>query len=285
MSSHIESCKVSNHAALPVQGLYLFEETLRLRQILPTGCQHIDELLDGGLFTQELTEVFGPPGAGKTQLALTAVSNVVSQPQHNVVYLDTTGSFNVQRLVQIIHANTDAFSQQALKKQLSQVHCYRLFDIFQVLTRVEMLYERLSLEHDTFALNLKLVVLDSINSVVTPILGGKKQHGHALMCTLGQRLKQMASEFGVSVLVVNGAVGQFEKNKSDGDMLKPALGRSWLSIPHVRLLLNFNKNNTLQDERSLELVKHPRLPSNMKRLVYVVPAGLSSKVDPLDANS
>ena len=277
--ANIDVCKLSDHAALPMQGIHLFEETLCLRHILSTGCKSSDQLLDGGLFTQELTEIFGPPGVGKTQFALTAVSNVVSQTAHNVVYLDTTGSFNVERLVQIIHSTTVEFSQQALKKQLSKVHCYRVFDIFEALSRLDRLMQTLLLEHDTFALNLKFLVLDSINSLVTPILGGKKQEGHALMCVLGQRLKQMAFQFGICVLVLNAAVGVYDKNPSDMDALKPTLGRTWMHVPNVRLFLNFNKNKRHDEERYLELIKHPRVKRNCRTVLYIVRSGVASECD------
>jgi predicted ATP-dependent serine protease len=38
---------------------------------LPTGCKSMDSLLDGGIEAGQITQVYGPPGSGKTQLCHT----------------------------------------------------------------------------------------------------------------------------------------------------------------------------------------------------------------------
>ncbi|MFZ0222396.1 MAG: ATPase domain-containing protein, partial [Candidatus Nitrosopolaris sp.] len=38
---------------------------------LPTGCKSLDNLLGGGIEAGVITQVYGPPGSGKTQLCHT----------------------------------------------------------------------------------------------------------------------------------------------------------------------------------------------------------------------
>ena len=57
---------------------------------LTTGCQSIDDLLGGGFERGTVTQLYGPPAAGKTNLALSAAVNVAAGAG-TAVYIDTEG--------------------------------------------------------------------------------------------------------------------------------------------------------------------------------------------------
>ena len=57
---------------------------------LTTGCQTLDNLLDGGFERGTVTQLYGPPAAGKTNLALSAAVNVAADGG-TAVYIDTEG--------------------------------------------------------------------------------------------------------------------------------------------------------------------------------------------------
>ena len=57
----------------------------------PTGCNSLDSLLDGGIEAGAITQVYGPPGSGKTQLCHTLC--VILPPNYYTIYIDTEGSF------------------------------------------------------------------------------------------------------------------------------------------------------------------------------------------------
>ncbi len=67
---------------------------------ISTGCAPLDALLDGGIERGAVTQVYGPPAAGKTNIALstTAEAVVAGEP---VVYIDTEG-VSTARLEQIL---------------------------------------------------------------------------------------------------------------------------------------------------------------------------------------
>jgi DNA repair protein RadB len=56
---------------------------------LPTGCQPLDDLLGGGLERGTVTQVYGPPAAGKTNVVLCAA--VRAAVDGLAVYVDTEG--------------------------------------------------------------------------------------------------------------------------------------------------------------------------------------------------
>jgi DNA repair protein RadB len=66
-----------------------------------TGTEVLDTLLEGGYETDAITTIYGPAGAGKTNLALLAAVTVAQQGK-KVIYIDTEGGFSVARLKQIV---------------------------------------------------------------------------------------------------------------------------------------------------------------------------------------
>nr|POE73570.1 dna repair protein rad51 like 4 [Quercus suber] len=97
---------------------------------------------------------------------------------------------------------------------------------------------------------VQLLIVDSVSSMVTPILGGSGSQGHALMISAGYLLKKLAHEHNIAVLVTNHTVG------GDGGISKPALGESWKSIPHVRLLLSHDHGGSICN---VSILKHPSM--------------------------
>ena len=67
---------------------------------LSTGCEALDELLGGGIERNTLTNVYGPPGCGKTTLCLQAAVSCIGEGK-KVVFIDTEGGFSKERLGQI----------------------------------------------------------------------------------------------------------------------------------------------------------------------------------------
>lgn len=64
-----------------------------------TGCSSIDSLLDGGIESGIITEVYGGGGTGKTNLCLQVTKNIALQDKR-IAYLDTEG-VSMERLKQI----------------------------------------------------------------------------------------------------------------------------------------------------------------------------------------
>ncbi|WP_255167672.1 DNA repair and recombination protein RadB [Natrononativus amylolyticus] len=72
---------------------------------ISTGCPPVDELLGGGVDRGTVTQLYGPPAAGKTNLALSlAVETAISGG--TAVYIDTEG-VSVDRFHQLLSARTD----------------------------------------------------------------------------------------------------------------------------------------------------------------------------------
>ena len=57
----------------------------------------LDKILGGGLEAGAVTNVFGPPGSGKTNVALITILGC----KNKAVYVDTEGSFSIERFQQL----------------------------------------------------------------------------------------------------------------------------------------------------------------------------------------
>lgn len=76
---------------------------------LSTGSRSIDDVLCGGVETKSVTEFYGAPRSGKTQLCHTMCA-ILPQDKSNggaggkSIYIDTEGTFRAERIVEIAKA-------------------------------------------------------------------------------------------------------------------------------------------------------------------------------------
>ncbi|WP_345778522.1 DNA repair and recombination protein RadB [Natrinema sp. DC36] len=74
-------------------------------EAISTGCGPVDELLGEGFERGAVTQLYGPPAAGKTNLALSAAVETAVDGG-TVVYIDTEG-VSVDRFQQLLEATVD----------------------------------------------------------------------------------------------------------------------------------------------------------------------------------
>jgi RAD51-like protein 3 len=120
---------------------------------------------------------------------------------------------------------------QSEKVTLSSIRCYRALSLQTLFAVLEQLRrDMLALPRAADPL-LRVVVIDSMSSLVAPQLGGSAC-GHAQMMQLVRTIKALAKRFQLVFLVTNHMVGGFRD-----DAEKPALGLSWTYAADTRLLL------------------------------------------------
>ncbi|TVU10731.1 hypothetical protein EJB05_44277 [Eragrostis curvula] len=250
-----------NHDQPPVQarsqrwtnGMDLLRDVTENKRFLPVGIEGIDKLLGGGLRQGQLTEITGASSSGKTQLCLHAASHVVARNMGAVMYLDTSNSFSPSRIAGII----DEFpiplvgepKDVRLKRVMRSINCESVFDIF-----------------DLFEVNIGgskicLLIIDSVSSLLAPIIGGKYPQGRSMMITVAMILKKLADEYNLSVLVTNHMVS------AGNGTLKPALGQSWKTVPHVRLMLSHDRGRHIC---TATVLKHTLLVYSLVFLAFSI---------------
>ncbi|KFU94305.1 DNA repair protein RAD51 4, partial [Chaetura pelagica] len=250
---------LAQFSAFPANGADLYEELKSSTAILSTGSPSLDQLLDSGLYTGEVTELMGAPGSGKTQVCLGIAASVSLGLKQHVVFLDSTGGFTASRLHQMLRARAEDEGEQL--EALQRVQVVRVFHVYETLRALQELRDPSSFQVVSSTAPLKIVVVDSVSAVLSPLLGGKQSEGLAIMMHLARELKTLAREFSLAVVVTN----QVTRDSSSGS-LKPALGRSWSFVPSTRVLLE-SKEGTWEKgttHRIASLAKSPRQPTGIQ---------------------
>ena len=147
-----------------------FEEIFQLRAYLiqafgPTVIQvgdddttdeHQDLVLKNDLLelqTNHIYELYGPPGAGKTQFALAMTARISDKGQ--VFYIDTKNDFSLSRLKSMMMNMTN------IHQMLSNVSIAKAFDLHEAMKITEIL----SKTTITTFVNPKLLILDNIGKM------------------------------------------------------------------------------------------------------------------------
>ncbi|XP_076597094.1 DNA repair protein RAD51 homolog 3 [Chaetodon auriga] len=223
----------------------LQKEEEELRSIVTFSSQ-LDAALGGGLPLGKTTEVCGAPGVGKTQLCLQLAVDV-QVPQcfggvgGQVVYIDTEGSFLLQRVIDIAAAAVRhcsllvedneqrvAMENFTVETILSNMFLVRCHDYMELLAELHLMPDFLS-EHP----NTRLLVIDSVAFPFRQHFDELSQRTR-LLNGLAQQLISMATCHEIAVVITNQMTTRLRAGQSQ---LVPALGESWGHAPTIRLLL------------------------------------------------
>ncbi|XP_028825186.1 DNA repair protein RAD51 homolog 3-like [Denticeps clupeoides] len=211
-----------------------------------TFCSALDSALGGGVPVGKTMEVCGPPGVGKTQLCIQLAVDVqipmcFGGLKGQSLYIDTEGSFMVERVVDVARAAVehcsllaeDAEQQKAMKeftveKILSCLFLMRCHDYVKLLAQSYLLPSFLS-EHP----EVRLIVIDSI---AYPFRRDFEDFSHRtrLLNALAQHLNQLATQHNVAIVLTNQMTTKVWNGQSK---MVPALGESWGHAAAQRLIL------------------------------------------------
>ncbi|XP_067032361.1 DNA repair protein RAD51 homolog 4-like isoform X2 [Acropora muricata] len=235
--SSIQSIVIAQLAAFPLNGKDYYNGLMTRFSIFSTGNDsYLDELLDGGLYTGDVTEIVGAAGTGKSQICMNIALSTSMEAKKYVIYIDTGGSFCGERIKQLLEGCKASLDDEEIHKILSRISVIQAFDIFSMLEALESVRQRLVSEtEDEKTLQLRLVIVDCLAAVVSPVLGGQQIHGHSLMVNLSRILKSLAVEHALAVVITNNVVA--DSSWSSPFSTKPALGPTWGHVPNTRVFI------------------------------------------------
>ncbi|KAM0850499.1 hypothetical protein ACQ4PT_053031 [Festuca glaucescens] len=245
-------------------GMDLLQDAAERNHFLPTGLEGIDTLLGGGLRKGQLTELTGQSSSGKTQACLYSAAHVAARHMGAVLYLDTSNSFSPSRIARILDERPISFIKEPkdvrLKRVMSSIICESVFDIFALFEVLNQLEISLNNKVNNGGNKICLLIIDSISSILAPIIGGKYSQGRSMMISVAVILKKLADKHNLSVLVTNHMVG-------GNGAPKPALGESWKAVPHIRLVISRDRGSNIC---TATILKHTLLASG-RHMKFAVP--------------
>uniref|UniRef100_A0A2K6FQW5 RAD51 paralog D n=1 Tax=Propithecus coquereli TaxID=379532 RepID=A0A2K6FQW5_PROCO len=179
------------------------------------------------------------------------------------------GSRGIKTVVDLVSADLEEVAQKCglsyKAGALQRIQVVHVFDIFQMLSVLQDLRGTVAQQVTSSSGTVKVVVVDSVTAVVSPLLGGQQREGFALMIQLARELKTLARDLGTAVVVTN----HITRDRDSG-RLKPALGRSWSFVPSTRILLDTIEGAGASGSlRTVCLTKSPRQPTGLQEMVDI----------------
>ncbi|KAK4295646.1 hypothetical protein Pmani_031811 [Petrolisthes manimaculis] len=256
---------IAHSAAFVVRGEDLLKEAITATKVIPTGTAELDRVLGGGVLTGEVVELCGGWGVGKSSLCVTLATHAALHLGLSVLYIDPLNSISALRFTPVI----EKLSEDAgtVEEALSRIKVESPADVWGLLKALDLVKQPyLSFgRFNTGGCNrfnsnnpsgkIKLVILDSLASILTPLFIGSTKQELGMINQLAAALKSLACEQEVAILVVNNVVqADYGKRRKRNDMYdewKPALGRFWESVPHTRLFIQRLPNSIRQHTKEL----------------------------------
>ncbi|KAK2153301.1 hypothetical protein LSH36_301g02079 [Paralvinella palmiformis] len=255
----------------------------RSQQYIVTFSEQLDTILGGGVPLTKITEICGAPGVGKTQLSIQLAVDVqipdcFGGVEGQAIFIDTEGSFIIERVVDIAEA-TVKHCQRIARIEQNQVF-YGIMRMVTLLLRLNEVKSRVlfpadQLErlntfnvesildgihyfrcHDYVELlalvqilpdfivehsQVSLVVLDSI---AFPFRHHFEDFSlrTRLLNGLAQSFIKLAVDFKLAVLLTNQMTTKINADHSQPSHLIPALGESWGHTCTIRIILYWQQN-------------------------------------------
>ncbi|XRP96989.1 DNA repair and recombination protein RadB [Methanocaldococcus sp. 16A] len=147
------------------------------------------EILQGNAEKGTITQIYGPPGVGKTNICIINSINAVNFGK--VIYIDTEGGLSIERIKQIVPDN--------YQKVLESMIIYDVFDFYE---QDKVIQKELPL----IANNASLIVVDNITSLYRLELGDEANKNIMLNKMLGNQVKtllKLAKTKNLAVIITN----------------------------------------------------------------------------------
>lgn len=182
--------------------------------MISTGIKKIDQFLDGGIKNGLITDIFGANGTGKTQLAMQISINSLLEGG-NVLFLDTTGKFRPERMLDLIK------SQNSEPNLLDRVKVARI-------TNTSEQFNYLSKIKDSFS----LVVIDNITDLFSYEFSKEEQNleKNIVFMRYMHNLSLISIQKKLPILVIN-MIRKFD------DIERENLDKSISMFTHVKIHL------------------------------------------------
>ncbi|CAF0850721.1 unnamed protein product [Didymodactylos carnosus] len=221
----------------------------------------VPNLRDGGIPVGYLTEIFGNPGSGKSNLCLQLA--IAAQMSHSMkagetggaIYIDTEGSFIPIRLYDIAVAahshykmSRDTSAQVDHRKLLENVTYFRCLNITNLISCIMQLKALFLSEK-----KIKLIVVDSLAHPLRTVEGDNSLRTKYTTMVVSI-LQKLATDYKCAVIVTNHTATKVDSSHGE-KYTTPTLGEMWGHLPLIRLKLSW-KNNC----RDAILIKSPHQP-------------------------
>ena len=255
---------IAQHSCPPIDALQLYHNIVASVCILSTGCSDLDSLLDGGVYSGELTEIRG--NRGKTQICMNIAASVTTGMSKDVTYFDSGGNFNLFRFTKLVEASPMNDDEETTLKRVTHITIFDVFDFFRKLEQL-----RCAMLGETEGITLKLVIVDCMSELFLQYTAGLKNDSYCGYVMQAMRmLKSLAADFCIAVIITN--------NTCDERLSQicTTMVNTSLQVQMVEPGLNSDACAVNSNVMSVEMIRSNRVVSGICTKVLVNDSGLQS---------
>lgn len=218
---------------------------------IPLACS-IDSIIGGGIEKGSITQFYGPPGSGKTNIALKMLVQCAKNGK-KAVFIDTEGGLSIERMKQI---TGDQFDDIAGNIIVLEPTTFEEQD--EAIKKIE--YSLKSGEE-----NIDLIILDSAVALYRLKDGGQTEINRDLSKQMGL-LSMIARKYDIAVVVTNHIYSIFDEE----GVIEPVGGTILKYWSKIIIELVKDENG----ERFAILKRHRSKPDGVKVKFEIVNSGL-----------
>ncbi|MEA1905367.1 MAG: DNA repair and recombination protein RadB [Euryarchaeota archaeon] len=192
--------------------------TIRITR-LTSGCEVIDDLLGGGFENGVVTQLFGAPGTGKTNICLQLIIECVKGGK-KVVFIDSEG-FSPERFEQIAGSDASDIAKDVI--------IYEPINLDQQYSNIKEL-DKIVKE------NMGLIVLDSATTFYRLALeNGDNMSLRRVLANQVAHLHRIARKYGIAVVITNQVYTDIDSDElcAVGGTMVEHLSKAIIRLEHV----------------------------------------------------
>ncbi|MDL2246329.1 DNA repair and recombination protein RadB [Methanobrevibacter sp. OttesenSCG-928-K11] len=221
---------------------------------IPTNSS-IDNILGGGIEKGSITQFFGAPGSGKTNVAISLAVNVAKNGR-KVLYIDTEGGLSIDRIKQI--------AGESFQKVANNIIVFEPTTFSRQIEDLKAIESWLVRNHE----DLDLIILDSAVALYR-VDDGKSSR---LNKDLGKQMGLLASfarKYNIAILLTNQIYSSFDE---DGNGNIKAVGGTILQY-WSKAIVQFDKGEEL-GQRIATLQRHKSIGEGKEATFKITSKGI-----------
>ena len=171
----------------------------------------LDDLLQGGIDKKSVTQIYGPPGSGKTNISLNVTVNL-ARAGKKVIYIDTEGGISIDRIKQLAGDDFDTVA--------SNIIVFEPNDFEEQDDDLKLIESWVSSNHE----DLELIVLDSAVALF------RIEESKGKSTVLGRQMNTLASlarNYDLAVLVTNQIYASFDESIDENSPVGGTILQYW----------------------------------------------------------
>ncbi len=219
---------------------------------LPIGCS-IDRIMGGGIEKGSITQFYGPPGSGKTNIALKLLVECARKGK-KAVFIDTEGGLSIERIKQMAGDDFENIASNIIVLEPTTFN-----EQNDALNKIE---SSLKKEAD----NIDLVILDSAVALYRLKDGSPTEINRELGQQMGL-LSKLARKYDISVIITNHIYSIFDEEEDTIEPIGGTILKYWSKI-----IVELEKNPN--GERCAILRRHKSRADGARANFEIIDSGL-----------